>query len=381
MRIGILVNVFASVRSKAGTGPISHGVGLYTLELISALIEQDTESEFVLIGEKPVHLPTRLQGNPRVTQVSMPLDIKGFPRTGIWREYAATRARIDLLHEPEPSAGILRLARYPLVLTVHDLAPMIFPRMFRRTHGWTFRRLVPRNVSRADAIIADSEHTRRDLERLVHSAAGKTRVVHLAGQSLSADTEVQGAVKPEHPYILSVATVEPRKNHIALLDAYQILRERGTDVRLVLTGRAGWANSNVYRHPALEVYGDQIVFTGVVSCAELAGLYRNAQVFVYPSLYEGFGLPPLEALAAGVPTIVGRNSCFPEVLGDAAHYVSPHPTGAEIADAVTVLMNDAGLRSDLCSRGRQRAGEFSWQKTAVATLEVYREVLRSSTRC
>lgn len=183
----------------------------------------------------------------------MPLDIKGFPRTGIWREYAATRTRIDLLHEPEPSAGILRLARYPLVLTVHDLAPMIFPHMFRRTHAWTFRRLVPRNVSRADAIIADSEHTRRDLERFVPGAARKTRVVHLAGQSLSADTEVQGAVKPEHPYILSVATVEPRKNHIALLDAYQILRERGTDVRLVLTGRAGWANSNVYRHPALEV--------------------------------------------------------------------------------------------------------------------------------
>lgn len=381
MRIGMLVNSFSDAPAVDCPGEISHGVGLYTLELVSALLREDTDHEFLLISERPVSLPERLSGHPRLKMSAAPLGFRGITRTGIWREYAAARGHIDLLHEPEPSSGILRLYRCPLVVSVHDVIPMLFPRLFNRIHGLTFRAFAARNIARADAVIASSEHTRRDLEKVLPVSTGKTRVVHLAGQSLDLAQRSEAGERTAQPYILSVATLEPRKNHVALLDAFHHLRERGIALRLVLTGSSGWRNGTIYKHPALDLYGDDIVFTGVVSRTQLADLYRSALAFVYPTLYEGFGMPALEALAAGVPTIVGRNSCLPEVLGDAAYYVSAHPTGAEIAKAVESLVTDRDLHSALSSKGRQRAGEFSWRKTAAETLDVYEDVLRRRTRC
>lgn len=381
MRIGLLINALAAQETGGPPGVTTHGVGIYIRELVSALLHEYSECEFVLISEKPYSLPEDLSTHPRVHHACVPFRLCGCSKAGLWREWVAARERIDVLHEPEPSGGTGRLSNYPLVLSIHDLTPMIFPGMFRPALRWTFNAFAGRNIARADAVIASSEQTLKDMERLFPGVEKKARVIHLAGQSLDYDTPADDGLLTSlgvrKPYILSVATIEPRKNHVALLDAFTRIRENGLDFRLVLTGQSGWKNSDVHSHPALERYGSDIIFAGTVDPLQLAQLYRGAFVFVYPTIYEGFGMPPIEAAAAGTPVIVGSNSCLPEILGDTAYFVSPKPTGAEIAEAITALVKDPALHSRLSDAGKQRAGRYSWRKTAALTMEVYESVLRN----
>jgi len=376
LRIGMLVTTLYTANPQR---PSCHGVGFYVQELLAAMLKADPESRFILIGEKPLSLPEQLHSNPNVKEAIIPFDIRGSTKMGFWREWVMAREQVDILHEPEPCAGIVRLSRYPLVLTVHDIIPLLFPQWFRQTHRGAFAVFTPRNIGRADAVIALSESTRRDLERVLPWSAGKGTVIHEAGQSLDLPEPPEAEVAAlgiNKPYLLTVSTIEPRKNHTALLEAYDTIRQHGLDLQLVLAGQASWQSESILKHPSLSRYSGDVLFLGTISPEMLAYLYRNAELFIYPSLYEGFGMPPLEALTAGIPVIVGRNSSFPEVLGTAPYYLSERPTGPEIAQAVESLMGNPGLRSRLSTLGKQRAREFSWEKTASQTLQVYEDVLR-----
>lgn len=284
--------------------------------------------------------------------------------------------RVDVFH-----AGDFQLPRHvrtPLVATVHDLTTFTMPEhhtlLNRRVHARRLRWV----TRRADRVIAISRSTADDLERIGHFPPDRIRVVSSArGQEqVAAPAEVAGTLRryglDGRRYILSVGTLEPRKNQERLVRAFQALAEDLGDVLLVLTGGKGWGTAAVRHAVAASRVRDRICITGAVPAADLAALYAGATVFAYPSLYEGFGLPILEAMAAGTPVITSNVSSLPEVAGGAALLVDPHSVDA-LRETLERLLRSPGLRAELSRLGREREAEFTWRRTAERTLSVYHQ--------
>jgi glycosyltransferase involved in cell wall biosynthesis len=228
----------------------------------------------------------------------------------------------------------------------------------------------------ADAVIAVSRHTAEDLARRSRVSRSKVHVVPLAAslpEQNGDPDETLARLKVPAPFVLFVGTLEPRKNVVRLIRAYRRLVARGAPHTLVLAGPMGWRHQALMRELALEAPGE-IVLTGETTPGDLDALYRAASVFVYPSLYEGFGLPVLEAMARGTPSVVSIASSLPEVAGEAAVPVDPRSV-AGLAEAMERVINDRDLAARLSAAGRARAATFSWDETARRTLEVYKSVL------
>ena len=231
-------------------------------------------------------------------------------------------------------------------------------------------------VRRADAIVTPSRTTAEDLLSRTAVDPSKLHVVPLAASlpagKLDAD-DVLARLKIRGPYVLFVGTLEPRKNLVRLVRAYRRVAAEGFPHALVLAGPLGWHHESLLRELALQGPGE-IVMTGEISADELDAVYRAADVFAYPSLYEGFGLPVLEALVRGIPTVASNTSAVPEVSGDAALGVDPRSVRS-IAQAISSLMSDVGLADRMAARARAQAQRFSWDETARLTLQVYERVL------
>jgi len=293
----------------------------------------------------------------------------------------------DVLHSPD--FVVPRLWRGAAVATVHDLAFLRHPELLtgqsRRYYGQ-----VHASVHRADAVIAVSEHTRRELLALtsvdpaiVHVVPNAIPPRFFAPGDPEADAAVLRRLGLEPPFVLFVGTIEPRKNVVVLLEAFRRLRDEGRDVRLVLAGADGWHSAPVYaRAEALGLVapGDAgsapdapaspAAFLGRVEDDDLLALYRSAAVLAHPALDEGFGLTPLEAMAAGTPAVVADAGALPEVTADAALHVPPGDP-ATWAAALGALLDDPARRSALSAAGRARAAEFTEARMAAGTWGVY----------
>ncbi|HLH26373.1 MAG TPA: glycosyltransferase family 1 protein [Chloroflexota bacterium] len=281
--------------------------------------------------------------------------------------------RLDLLHGPDFTVPLRR--RCPAVVTIHDLAFLRYPEIqtadSRRHYGQ-----VARVVQRVERVVVDSAWTGADVEALLGVPPARIRVVHLAPTpapppSAAGVAAVRAHYALDGPFLLYLGTLEPRKNLGTLLRAFARLGP-SEPARLVLAGPRGWLDEPIVA--AAERLGERVRLLGPVPPADLAALYAAATAFVFPSLYEGFGLPPLEAMAAGTPVVAAKASCLPEVLGDAALFVPPEDE-AGLTEALRAVLADSALRADLRARGLARAAAFSWERTAAATLAVYREVL------
>lgn len=261
----------------------------------------------------------------------------------------------------------------PLVVTVHDLSFLRYPSFFSaKQRLWHAMVRPERLLKGAAAVVAVSEHTKADITELLGIDAEK---IHVVSPGLSLDTLPMGAdaaavlarFRLERPFFLYVGSLEPRKNVDAIVKAFEAMPD-GVD--LVLAGGAGWLNARtldaIRRSPA----ADRIRRIGYVSDTEKAALYAAAVAFVYPSLYEGFGMPPLEAMACGTPVITSFSSSLGEVAGNAALLVDPHDISA-LADAMRSVLSDAALRTELIRRGRERAKLFDWKRSADALRKVF----------
>ena len=283
----------------------------------------------------------------------------------------------DILHAPLPAAIPPAGPGQKLVVTVHDLAFRPYPRLFPARWLVLYRLGTRRAARRADAIIVPSESTKRDLVRHERVDPGRVHVVPLAASLPRSQTDFDERLhrlKVKRPYILFVGTLEPRKNLVRLVQAYRHAVARGRfEHTLVLAGPLGWRSEPLLREIRFPGPG-QVILTGRATPAELDGLYRGADLFVYPSLYEGFGLPVLEAMARGVPTIASTASSLPEVVGEAAFGVEPRSVPG-LASAIERLLTDTAEAERLAKAGLARADEFSWDRTADETLAVYRRVL------
>jgi glycosyltransferase involved in cell wall biosynthesis len=287
----------------------------------------------------------------------------------------ATLRAADVLHATNHAAVPPAGEGQKLVVTVHDLAFESFPGMFPRGWRLLFKAGLRAAVRRADAIITPSRNTAEDVLSRTDVDPGKLHVVPLASSmptgTLDAD-EVLARLKIPTPYVLFVGTLEPRKNLVRLVRAYRRVAANGFPHALVLAGPLGWHHESLMRELALRGPGD-ILMTGPLSDDERDAVFRAAEVFAYPSLYEGFGLPVVEAMARGVPTVVSTTSSMPEVAGDAAIGVDPRSV-REIARAIESLLSDVDLADRMAARGRAQADRFSWDETARLTLEVYASV-------
>jgi glycosyltransferase involved in cell wall biosynthesis len=251
------------------------------------------------------------------------------------------------------------------VVTVHDLTYKRFPELLQKETLENLDRQMQREVAVADAIVCVSESTRRDLLRYYDADPARVFAI-LSGLGTPAVAETFDGLPSR--YILFVSTIEPRKNLDTLIDAYERLRDSGAyDGSLVVVGRIGWKAESLV--PRLR--GRGILHLDYVPAPQLATIYERAEAFVFPSIYEGFGFPLLEAMARGVPTIAAHSSSLPEIGGDAALYFEPLDAGALTAQLTRVL-SDSELRASLATRGREQAARFRWEDAAAETLNVLR---------
>ncbi len=274
----------------------------------------------------------------------------------------------DLIHCPTVTAPFFFRPGAKVVMTVHDLVPLLFPDWQTRRRVLYFKYILKHRFRFVDRFIAVSHSTGRDLIHHFQIPEHRIDVIHEG---------VSGQFKPasasREAFILAVSTLEPRKNFKRIIEAFVNLRKKDkTRDRLVIVGKEGWLFDDILRIPP--AFQDDIVFTGYVSEGELIHLFQTARCFVYPSMYEGFGLPVLEAMACGCPVITSNTSSMPEVAGDAALLVDPYEV-SDIEDAICRLTDDAALCAELRAKGIERARVFSWRRTAERTLDVYRKTV------
>ena len=300
--------------------------------------------------------------------------------------FALRRARIDLFHAPH--YVVSPLTSCPMVVTIHDCIHLRFPQYLpnRAAHVYALA-MMTMAARRARRILTVSHASKEDILRYLKVPAAKIEVIYNALDERLATppaeeevTRVRERFQLRSSFILYAGNIKPHKNVDRLIEAFAILRrKRGDDLKLLIIGDEISKYPNLRRLVHTFQLHQYVRFLGFVPDATLAVLYRLAAAFVFPSLYEGFGLPPLEAMASGTPVITSNVSSLPEVVDDAALLIDPMDPGA-IAEAMRRVLEDTALRADLICRGRERVKAFSWQRSAARVREVYGEVLAEGRR-
>ena len=363
----------------------SVGAGLagnetYAANLVEALAEVDQESRYTVYVTRPAGVE-RFDGRWENVRVRKTLPHAPLVRVPFTLSAELRRRPVDLLHVQYTAPP---LAPCPVVATVHDLSFEHLPETFKRRSWMQLRLTVRRTARRAAHLIAPSEFTRRDLIETYRLDPERVTAIPLAASPRFRpveDAEEVGRARRRYgvggEYVLAVGSIQPRKNLARLVRAYSLLRrERGRSnlPQLVLVGRQAWLYGETLKAIEEEGVGGSVILTGYVSEGDLPALYSGALCFVYPSYFEGFGLPPLEAMSCGAPVLTGNLTSLPEVVGDAGLAVDPFDEGA-LARALAKLIDDDALRAELRARGLQRARSFHWRDTARMTLQVYRRVM------
>lgn len=350
------------------------GIGEYSLQLARHLAQCFPRDEFLLLSNfhfAAVPGPSNLRSIVCPTNwISGRWWLVGLPRV-------LERVGVAVFHGTDYSVPLLPLL--PSVLTIHDLSSLCLPQLHERRTRRTARRL--RWMVRVAAhIVTPTTAMREEILRRFFLPQEKVSVIPLApGPQFRTEVCTDAAVLEKYglcqPYVLFVGTLEPRKNLVTLVRAFAALPSSLlAETRLVLCGRLGWHNEDLLAEIARRGLRGKVQLTGHVCETDLPSLYRAATVFAYPSVYEGFGLPPLEAMASGVPVIASTASALTEVLGEAAVHVRPEDPEAW-RDALQNFLSNSSLRKDYVRRGLAHAQDFSWVKTAEQTYAVYEKVL------
>jgi glycosyltransferase involved in cell wall biosynthesis len=351
------------------------GLERQSADLIRSMVSVDSVNQYVvfvtargaralggLAGERTAVRPTAFSSRWYYVPVGLPLSV--------------LRNRVDVLHAMFTVVPWCPAPR--VVLTVHDVCPDVHPEFFPPGIRARFRWLLARGVARADRIIVPSALTRGEL--LQHYDVDGDKVVVIPDgvrETMHGDEAEVG--EPFDParwpsdFVLYVGRFHARKNLERLLEAYARSTSRRHGLRLILAGRDLWSGERIKARIAELGLESDVICPGHVSDTTLGCLYRRARAFVFPSLHEGFGIPPLEAMAHDVPVLACRISAMPEVLGDAAHYTDPYDTEAMASSLDELVSNDA-LRDELIRRGRHRAAIYAWPRVAGQTLELYNQV-------
>jgi len=365
----------------------STGVGYYAKHLVSGLAKVDPDNDYLLYGIfydchprgwKNASIPP--SSNFRLHQRESPswLVRRQWINFGHYKEKLL--GGIDLLHST--AYTLPPVSDTNMIVTIHDLSCFVLPQFHTSENCQFVTRNVHHASRRARFIIADSESTKREVKRFLHVPDEKIEVIYLAAAESfyrealpSSITKVKKTYRITKPYFLAVGSLEPRKNLSRALIAFKALIETGkVDYQFVIAGGKGWKNESFDTALKRLNIDDRLVVTGYVAEEDLLPLYQGADVFLYPSLYEGFGLPVLEAMASGVPVVTSNTSSLPEVAGDAALLVKPMEV-FDIYEAMEALATRPDLREECRRKGFKRSRIFTWEETARKTLTLYQKVL------
>lgn len=364
------------------------GIGHYTYELARGLAALAPADEFELIANVPVERiiegafeASPLPANLRVVQVKV--GVLGQRWWTIGLPLYVQQHGLSLFHGTNYNVPLWN--RCPTIVTIHDLSLLLHAHTHEAELVRAAGRYLPAMARTVSKIITDSESVKREICEHLRVRPEKIAVVPLAPRGAFRPVRAEQAEEArrrlgvEADFMLFVGTVEPRKNLLTLVRAFAELMRRTDFFRpqLVIAGQKGWLTEDLFTLIEQSGVGERIRFTGYISDADLAALYSSCRVCVYPSLYEGFGLPPLEAMSCGAPVITSRIPVIIETVGDAARLVEPTNVGA-LADSIIELWDSEEERMRLSERGRIRAAEFTWERTARLTLDVYREVLQET---
>lgn len=340
------------------------GFGFYVSNLVKNLEKVDSQNDYAFIRperDRDFSTPQRLIWD----QVTFPL--------------LANRAGAKLIHQPCFSTPVIH--RGKVVVTIHDLISVFFGHNIPFWSRQFFAKWMPLTYRFADHLIAVSEHTKKDAIAVLKIPAEKITVIHEAADEQYQPIDDQAAIKKvrekyqtgSEPYILHVGTLEPRKNLQFLVRSFAAAKPNLGQTKLVLTGKKGWYYEGLFTLVDDLKLQNEVLFTGYVEDEDIPLLYNGALVLAFPSLYEGFGLPPLEAMACGTPVISSNTSSMPEVVGEAGLLLSPADEESWTT-ALIEIVNDPKRRAEMSKKGLEQAKKFSWQKCARETVAVYEKV-------
>jgi len=366
------------------------GAGRYIINLVRNLLKIDKKNIYILTGRYVTDKYLEIINGIKSTCTDNKIEFKLYKTTqkklNLWNRLRFPPIELmgfkaDLLHCPDylipPTLNKI------IILTIHDLAFIRFPQF---NFDWFIKKYtkeVERNARLAKIIVADSKSTKDDIIKFFKIDPAKVKVVYLASDSRfkklanqEKDKEVLKKYGIDKKYILSVGTIEPRKNYSTLIKAFNYIKHNNNNFncKLVIVGRTGWKSEATYRERELSLYKDDILFIGRVSDKELIQIYNQAEIFVYPSLFEGFGLPPVEAMGCGLPVIASDSSSLKEVVGNAGILIPPDDF-KEISKQISYTLKNEKITEELKEKSLKQAKKFSWEKTARKTLKIYKEIM------
>ncbi len=353
--------------------PSQVGVSVYTSQLLTRFAAQATEEQQVVVFLK----------NPPLKH--MPTETKWFryrviPAPFLWSRIAFPiglflEKNISVLFCPAHYAP--PLCPVPIVVTIHDLAYHFFPTDFLPKDRYTLTNWTASAVQKAKKVIAVSNATKKDIVALFPDAAAKTSVVYngFVTNEYNKTAILKRLGLESSPYALFVGTLQPRKNIEILLEAVALhLQKHSSPLRLVIAGKKGWMYEQLFERVTEMHLENHVTFTGYVSDADLDTLYRGASIFINPSLYEGFGIPVLEAMSRGCPVLSARAGSLPEVGGNAAEYFDPH-NAQDLLHKIDLVLGDRSLQNKMIAAGRAHIDRFSWDTAAEKTLSIIRSAV------
>lgn len=366
MKIGIITDALDEEKGA--------GIKTYVLNLVRNLDSKD----ITLIHYRK----SKDNAYSRFKEIVIPL-----PNIPFYREFRkigimpSMLNRFDIVHEPCQIGPFFFKSRFRKIVTVHDLSVIKFPKSHKGLHYVHHKLGLQRTLKNVDRIIAVSNSTKRDLIRMFKVPARKIKVIYEAADKqyrvINDKKELEGFRAKygiNYPFVLYVGTLEPRKNIPRLVNAFGRVKKKGYPHKLIIVGKKGWKYKAIFGMIKKLRLEKEIVFTGFIEEKELPLFYNAADAFVFPSLYEGFGLPVLEAMQCGCPVIIANNSSLPEVAGDAALKANPKDA-QDIATKIERVLKDKKLRVKLAQKGVKQAMRFSWKRCAKETLDLYKEVL------
>lgn len=367
------------------------GVAEYTFELLKALLIIDQKNHYWLLynsyHDVSDRLPTFDYSNVTIVRTKYPNKFFNYVLLKCFHRPLFDKLvgqPIDIFFMPH-----LNFARWspslPSIVTVHDLSFIHFSKFFNwRKNLWHGLLSVKKLLKRSSVVVTLSENTQNDVKQYAHLDDAHTATIYSGISEVftiinKEDSRLQ-AVKQKYnlpnTFIFFLGTIEPRKNIEGLIKAFEIVKSKQvSDLKLVIAGGRGWKADPVYEAANKSSFVKDIIFLDYVEAGDKVYLYNLATLFVYPSFYEGFGFPPLEAMASGTPTIVSATSSLPEVVGDAAIMIDPYNPEA-LATAIKEVINDESLRSLLSEKGKQQATKFNWRKTAEQYLELFSSIIK-----
>lgn len=348
------------------------GIGVYTENLVRNLLEIDKKNEYILIHHRvskhPLYQKTREILYPFIPKIPKMLQDSLF--------LSLTKEKFDLVHKPNPT-GFLFPVKFKKVLTIFDLSVLGLPHLSSQTYQFLYKKALSRSFLKADAIISTSKFTRNEFIKVYPEHNKKIVVIYCGIKKKQSSSFLSTKLvkdKIKKPYLLFVGTISHRKNIQIMLDAFEQIKSKKefNNLLLVMVGQ-GETKTLINRVQRLEKE-DKVIWTKYLNDECLAGVYKNASLLLYPSLYEGFGFPPLEAMTYKCPVISSNYSSIPEIVGKAGLLVNPHNV-AEIADAIEKTIKNRLLRRKMITAGLKQIKKFSWERTAEETILIYNKLL------